>query len=172
MVDDAGVEVAANDEQVGEIWVRGATVTPGYWNRPDETAAAFTDGWLKTGDLAVVDEHGFVNIVDRKRDMIITGGENVYSTEVEGVVYEHPAVLEGAVFGVEDEKWGEAVNAAVVVRPGMELEEKELVDFLKGRLAGYKIPKKVWFVDELPRTGSGKIAKRVLREHCGNGREE
>ena len=98
--------------------MRGDTVTTGYWNLPDETEQAFTDGWLRTGDLAVVDTEGYVNIVDRKKDMIVTGGENVYSTEVENVLYMHPKVLEAAVFGIPDEKWGESVTAAVVLKTG------------------------------------------------------
>lgn len=172
VVGEDGSPVAANDDEVGEIWVRGPTVTPGYWNRPRETEEAFHDGWLKTGDLAVVDEDCFVNIVDRKKDMIITGGENVYSTEVEGALYEHEAIMEAAVFGVPDERWGEAVTAAVVLRPGHVVDDAELVAFMKGRLAGYKVPKRVIFLEELPRTGSGKIAKRVLRDDRTTGSDE
>jgi acyl-CoA synthetase (AMP-forming)/AMP-acid ligase II len=115
--DQNGVPVAPDEEQVGEIWVRGDTITPGYWNRPKATAEAFHQGWLRTGDLAVLDSEGYVNIVDRKKDMIISGGENIYSTEVENVLYMHPKVLEAAVFGVPDQKWGEAVKAAVVLKP-------------------------------------------------------
>ena len=115
-VDEAGRDVAPDDRQVGEILARGPTVTPGYWNRPEETAQAFTDGWLRTGDLAVVDACGFVNIVDRKKDVIITGGENVYSTEVEHALHEHPAVREVAVIGVPDEHWGETVKAEGLCR--------------------------------------------------------
>src|SRR6185503_19150493 len=115
VVDEHERPVPADDRTVGEIRVRGATVTPGYWNRPEETVQALRAGWLYTGDLAVLDAHGLVNIVDRRKDMILCGGENVYSTEVENALYEHPAVLEAAVFGLPDESWGECVNAAVVL---------------------------------------------------------
>jgi len=166
--DAQGTPVAADDHEVGEIWVRGETVTPGYWNQPAATAAAFTaDGFLKTGDLAVLDGEGFVNIVDRKKDMIITGGENVYSIEVENALYQHPAVLEAAVIGLPDARWGEAVTAAVVLRPGHTADAAALVAFCRERIAAYKTPRMVHLLPELPRTGSGKIAKRVLRERLG-----
>jgi acyl-CoA synthetase (AMP-forming)/AMP-acid ligase II len=159
-----GSEVAWDDREVGEIIVRGPTVTPGYWQQPEATAQAIKDGWLHTGDLAVVDEFGYVNIVDRIKDMIITGGENVYSTEVEHILYEHPAVLECAVIGIPDSAWGEAVKAVVVVRQGYTLEQSELIDFAKGRLAHFKCPRSVDFVSELPKTGSGKITKKALKD--------
>lgn len=164
VVDEQEKDVRADDQTVGEIWVRGDTVTPGYLNRPEETEAAFKDGWFKTGDLAVIDQERYINIVDRKKDIIITGGENVFSTEVEYALYEHPAVLECAVIGVPDEKWGEAVKAVVVPRPGQEANEEELIRFVKGRLARYKSPKSIDFVDSLPKTGSGKIMKRAVRD--------
>ena len=163
VVDESGRRVPADDRTVGEIRVRGATVTPGYWNRPAETAAAIRGGWLHTGDLAVLDAHGFVNIVDRKKDMILCGGENVYSTEVENALYEHPGVLECAVFGRPDETWGERVHAAVVLRPGAPVGARELIDFCRARIAAYKAPRSVEFLAELPRTGSGKISKQALR---------
>jgi acyl-CoA synthetase (AMP-forming)/AMP-acid ligase II len=163
VVDGEDRPVPADDRTVGEIRVRGATVTPGYWNRSEETAAAIRGGWLYTGDLAVVDPHGFVNIVDRRKDMILTGGENVYSTEVENALYEHPAVLEAAVFGVPDETWGECVNAAVVLRDGRAASARELIDFCRARLAAFKAPRAVEFLSELPKTGSGKISKHALR---------
>ncbi len=163
VVGEDGREVPADEKTVGEIRVRGETVTPGYWNRPEETAAAFQDGWLKTGDLAVIDGEGYVTIVDRAKDMIITGGEKVYSTEVEHVLYAHPAVLEAAVYGAPDPVWGESVCAAVVLRPGRATEAGEIVAFCRARLTHYKAPKHVQFLPELPRTGSGKIAKRLLR---------
>jgi fatty-acyl-CoA synthase len=152
-----------DDRTVGEIWVRGPTVTPGYWNRPAATAAAFSDGWLKTGDLAVIDAEGYVNIVDRKKDMILTGGENVYSTEVENALFEHPAVLEAAVFGLEEPTWGEIVAAVIVLAPGKCAGEAEIAAHCKERLAGFKTPRRVFFVDALPKTGSGKISKKELR---------
>jgi fatty-acyl-CoA synthase len=164
VVKDNGEEVSHNDTEVGEIIVKGDTVTPGYWNRPKETADALKHGWLYTGDLAVVDDQGYVNIVDRKKDMILTGGENVYSTEVENILYAHPGVLEAAVIGVPDPKWGEAVKAVVVLRQGQEATEKEIIDFCKERIARYKAPKSVDFISELPKTGSGKIHKRGLKE--------
>jgi fatty-acyl-CoA synthase len=165
VVRDNGEEVEKNDKEVGEIIVKGDIVTPGYWNNREETEKAFTkDGWLKTGDLATIDKEGYVNIVDRKKDMIVTGGENVYSTEVEYVIYEHPAVLEVAVIGVPHEKWGEAVKAIVVLKPGMKATEEEIINFVKSKIASYKAPKSVDFVDSLPKTGSGKITKVPLRE--------
>ena len=164
VVDETGIPVKADDRQVGEIWVRGDTVTPGYWNLPQETEQAFADGWLRTGDLAVIDAEGYVNIVDRRKDMIVTGGENVYSTEVENVLYMHPKVLEAAVFGVPDEKWGEAVTAAVVLRENESATEKEIIQFCREYQAAYKTPKTIIFLDELPKTGSGKITKKALRD--------
>ena len=157
-------EVAHDDREVGEIIARGPIVTPGYWNKPEETALAIRDGWLHTGDLAVIDSEGYLNIVDRKKDMILTGGENVYSTEVEHVLYEHPAVLECAVFGVPDATWGESVTAAVVLKTQHSVSCAELILFVKSRIAHYKAPRKVEFLEELPKTGSGKIQKKALRE--------
>ncbi len=164
VVDETGALVKADDQQVGEIWVRGDTVTPGYWNKPEETQQAFSDGWLRTGDLAVVDAEGYVNIVDRKKDMIVTGGENVYSTEVENVLYMHPKVLEAAVFGVPDEKWGEAITAAVVLKENESVTATEIIQFCRDYQAAYKTPKTIVFLDELPKTGSGKITKKALRD--------
>lgn len=164
VVKDDGTDVACNNKEVGEIIARGPNVTPGYWNKPQQTADAIKNGWMHTGDLAVMDEDGYINIVDRKKDMIITGGENVYSTEVEYVLYEHAAVLECAVFGVPHDQWGEAVQAVVVVHKGMEATEKDIIDFVKGKLAHYKAPKGVEFAEELPKTGSGKIFKKGLRD--------
>ena len=164
VVDENANPVAADEQQVGEIWVRGDTVTPGYWNLPVETEQAFTDGWLRTGDLAVVDSEGYVNIVDRKKDMIVTGGENVYSTEVENVLYMHPKVLEAAVFGIPDEKWGEAVTAAIVLKQDETATAAEIIKFCREYQAAYKTPKSIIFLDELPKTGSGKITKKVLRD--------
>ena len=163
VVDD-GSDVAADGKQVGEIIVKGDIVTPGYWNLPEETSKAIRNGWLYTGDLAVIDSEGYVNIVDRKKDMILTGGENVYSTEVENVLYMHPKILEAAVIGVPHEHWGEAVKACVVLREGVETTEEEIIRFCKEHLASYKAPKSVDFLDALPRTGSGKITKKILRE--------
>ena len=171
IVDDDGSPVPPDDRSVGEILVRGPTVTPGYWNNPVATAAAFSDGWLRTGDLAVIDAEGYVNIVDRRKDMILTGGENVYSTEVESALFEHPAVLEAAAFGLPDPTWGEIVAAAIVLAPGTSLDEAGIFEHCKPRLAGFKTPRRVFFVDALPKTGSGKISKKELRSMFG-GRGE
>ena len=169
VVDDQGREVAHDDEQVGEIRVKGDSVTPGYWNDPGATADAFEDGWLKTGDLAVIDAEGYVNIVDRKKDLIVTGGENVYSTEVENALYEHPDVLETAVIGVPDERWGEAVKAIVVLHPGRTVTEDQLIAHCRARLSGFKTPKSVDFLSKLPRTGSGKLYKKGLKDRYWGG---
>ncbi|MBN2033979.1 MAG: long-chain-fatty-acid--CoA ligase [Deltaproteobacteria bacterium] len=169
VLDLEGREVARDNKQVGEIVVKGDTVTPGYWNLPEETEKAFKDGWLYTGDLAVVNEEEYVTIVDRKKDMILTGGENVYSTEVENVLYAHDAILEAAVIGVPDPKWGEAVKACVVLKPGKKATQEEIIAFCKAGLAGYKAPKSVDFLDVLPRTGSGKIYKKGLKEDAARG---
>jgi acyl-CoA synthetase (AMP-forming)/AMP-acid ligase II len=169
VVDDHGEDVLPDDNTVGEVWVQGDTVFRGYWNRPEETNSAFQNGWFKTGDLAVIDGEGYINIVDRKKDMIVTGGENVYCNEVENALYEHPTVLECAVIGVPDEKWGEAVKAVVVKRPGLEVTEAELVRFVKSRIAHYKAPKSIDFVAEIPKTGSGKILKAAIKEKYWEG---
>jgi len=163
VIRDDGTEVRPDGDEVGEIVVNGDIVTQGYWNRPEETAKVIRDGWLYTGDLAMIDREGYVNIVDRKKDMIITGGENVYSVEVENVLYAHPAVLEAAVIGVADRKWGEAVKAFVVLQPEQTVSEDDIIDYCKKRIARYKAPKSVEFLDELPKTGSGKIFKKGLR---------
>jgi acyl-CoA synthetase (AMP-forming)/AMP-acid ligase II len=163
-----GSDITADESEVGEIIVQGPTVTPGYWKQPQATAEAILNGWLHTGDLATLDSEGYVNIVDRKKDMIITGGENVYSTEVENVLYEHPGVLECAVVGVPDETWGEIVKAVVVPRSGHTLAEPDVISFVRQRLAHYKSPRIVEFISALPRTGSGKIYKKALRDALVN----
>ncbi len=169
VVDDQGRDVAPDEREVGEIIVKGETVTSGYWKAPEETAKAIRNGWLYTGDMAVMDREGYVTIVDRKKDMILTGGENVYSTEVEHLLYMHPAVLECAVIGVPDAKWGEAVKAVVVLKTGRQATEAEIVRFCKERIAHYKSPKTVDFIDCLPKTGSGKIQKKELKEKYWQG---
>jgi fatty-acyl-CoA synthase len=163
VVDASGRTIPRDDRTVGEIRVRGATVTSGYWKRPDATADAIQGGWLHTGDLATIDETGSVNIVDRAKDMVITGGENVYTTEVEAVLYRHPHVLECAVFGRPDPVWGERVTAAIVTKPGAPFDESELAAHCRAHLAAFKVPRAFERLDALPRTGSGKIAKRLLR---------
>jgi acyl-CoA synthetase (AMP-forming)/AMP-acid ligase II len=165
-------EVEHNNLEVGEIVARGPTIFAGYWKKPQATAETIRNGWIHTGDLAVVDEEGFINIVDRAKDMIITGGENVYSTEVEHALHEHPGVLECAVMGVPDEFWGESVKAVVVAKQGHTLTEAELIEFARQRLAAYKVPRSVDFLAELPKTGSGKIFKKGLRERYWTEREK
>jgi acyl-CoA synthetase (AMP-forming)/AMP-acid ligase II len=168
VVAEAGRPVAADGVAVGEIRVRGPTVTKGYWRDAAATAAAFDDeGFLRTGDLATIDEHGYVDIKDRSKDVVKTGGEAVYSTEVEAVLHQHPAVLECAVFGRPDPIWGEIVAAAVVLRPALAATEAELIAFCRERIAHYKAPRQVRFLEALPKTGSGKIQKRTLREQAG-----
>jgi acyl-CoA synthetase (AMP-forming)/AMP-acid ligase II len=164
VVRENGEEVRPDNQEVGEIIVQGDTITKGYWKLPEETQKAIKNGWLSTGDLAVIDEEGYINIVDRKKDMILTGGENVYSTEVENVLYQFPPILEAAVFGIPDEKWGEAVHAAVVLKDGQQASEEQIIQFCKNNLASYKAPKSITFLDQLPRTGSGKLFKKGLRD--------
>jgi acyl-CoA synthetase (AMP-forming)/AMP-acid ligase II len=163
-------DVPADDTTVGEVIARGATVTPGYWRDCEATREAFKGGWFHTGDLATLDRHGSIHLVDRLKDVIISGGETVYSTEVENVLYEHPDVREAAVFGVPDETWGESVRAAVVLVGGDAGRAGDLVDFCRGRLAHYKCPRAVDLLAALPRTGSGKIDKKALREPFWQGR--
>ena len=164
VVRDDGSEVRPDGREVGEVICRGETVTPGYWRNPAATAAAFRAGWLLTGDLANVDAEGFLQIVDRRKDVIKTGGETVFSTEVEKVLHGHPDVVEAAVVGVPHERWGEAVVAAVVARAGSSTAESALLDHCRAHLGSHQVPKRIVFVTELPRTGSGKIAKRLLRD--------
>jgi acyl-CoA synthetase (AMP-forming)/AMP-acid ligase II len=161
LVDEQGRDVAAGE--IGEIIVRGPTVMKEYYNLPGDTAGTLRDGWLHTGDLARSDEEDFLYIVDRKKDMVNSGGENVYPAEVEAVLHQHPKILEVAVIGIPDPQWGETVCAVVVPRPGEELTEAEVIEFTMGRLAGYKKPRKVVFTGALPRNPSGKVLKTVLR---------
>ena len=157
--------------EVGELTVKGDTVMKGYWKMPEATAEALRGGRLHTGDLATVDEDGFIYIVDRKKDMIISGGLNIYPREIEDVLFAHPAVLEAAVIGVPDDEWGESVKALVVLKPGAACTEEELIDRCKADLGSYKKPKSVEFVDTLPRNPSGKVLKRVLREKYWTDRD-
>ena len=156
--------------EVGELWVRGPNVMLGYWNRPDATAEALVDGWYRTGDLAREDDDGYLYMVDRAKDMIITGAENVYSVEVEAVLSQHPAVDEVAVFGIPDERWGEAVHAVVVRRGDVTVEE--LIAHCRASLGGFKVPRDIELRDEpLPKSGAGKLLKNRLREPYWAGRE-
>lgn len=162
-VDDDGNTVAPG--QVGELWVKGSSVIKGYINRPDATAASITDGWLHTGDIARIDEDGFIFIVDRKKDMVLRGGENIYCAEVESAVYRHAAIAECCVFGVPDERLGEEVGVAVVVKTGETLSEDALRAHCAAIMAKHKVPRYIWFLDEpLPRNASGKFLKRDLRD--------
>ena len=150
--------------EVGELVIKGPNVMQRYWNRPEATEEAFAGGWFHTGDLARMDDDGDIFIVERKKDMFISGGENVYPAEVENVIYELSQVSEAAVIGVRDDKWGEVGRAVVALKEGASLTQTELIDYLKERLAKYKIPKSVVFVDSLPRNAAGKVLKTVLRE--------
>jgi len=174
-----GVEVAVLDPSsaeraavgtVGEVAIRGDNVMAGYWNKPDATAAALAGGWYHSGDLGYLDDRGFLYLVDRAKDMIVTGGENVYSVEVEEALYRHESVLEAAVFGIPDERWGEAVHAVVV--PRADVGEAELLAHCRALIASYKVPKCIELRDEpLPKSGAGKVLKRELRAPHWAGRE-
>ncbi|GGO97197.1 class I adenylate-forming enzyme family protein [Wenjunlia tyrosinilytica] len=155
----------------GELWVRGPNVMSGYWNNPQATAEVFHDGWYRTGDVAVRDDNGFHYIVDRVRDVIISGGLNVYPAEVEAAISKHPAVHDVAVIGVPDERWGEAVKAVVVVKPGAHIDEDDLVGFCADHLAGYKKPRSFDFVASLPTGSTGKVLKRELAARYWDGRQ-
>lgn len=153
--------------EVGELLIRGPHVCKGYWNRPQETAEAIRDGWLHTGDLALRDDEGYYTIKGRLKDMIISGGENVYPAEVESVMHDHPGVAAAALIGVPDERWGEVGRAIVVRAAGSTISDNELIAYMRTRLAGFKVPKSIVFVNQLPQTGAGKIDKKVLEETYG-----
>jgi long-chain acyl-CoA synthetase len=161
VVDEVGREVAPGE--VGEVIARGPNIMQGYWNQAEETAYGLRDGWLHTGDLAIVDEGNYIYIVDRKKDMIVSGGENIYSTEVEGALYSHPAVLEAAVIGVPDPTWGERVHAVVVLKSQHSVAAEELIRRCRQCMAGYKVPRSVEFMQALPKSGAGEILKAELR---------
>jgi long-chain acyl-CoA synthetase len=162
IVDEQGQDVPVGE--IGEIVARGPNVMKGYWKQSEETAITLRGDWLHTGDLASRDDQFFFFVVDRKKDMIISGGENIYSTEVENALYTHPAILEAAVFGVPDPKWGERVHAVVVLKPGQHTTPEELIASCRGKIAGYKVPRSIELADALPKSGAGKILKRILRE--------
>ncbi len=166
----AEVKVVDGDDQplgpgqIGEVCVRGKHIMAGYWKNPELTAKALKGGWYHTGDLGYLDERGYLFLTDRKSDMIISGGENVYPTEVENVIYTHPAVLECSVVATPDERWGEIVHAVIVVRDGAQVSSEEIIEHCRQALAGYKCPKKVTFLESLPKTVIGKISRKVMRE--------
>jgi acyl-CoA synthetase (AMP-forming)/AMP-acid ligase II len=174
----ANVEVRIVDDdrplprgERGEIVVRSASVMKGYWMNPQATADTLRGGWCHTGDIGYLDEGGYLFIVDRKKDMIISGGENIYPREIEDVLHTHPAVLEAAVIGIPDEKWGETVLAVVALRSGVTATEEELLRYCAARLAGYKRPRCVEFVESLPKNPSGKVLKRELRQPYWHDKE-
>ncbi len=164
VINDDGEEVAKNGKEVGEIVLRSNGVMKGYWKNEAATMETIRNGWLHTGDMATVDENGYIDIVDRKKDVIISGGENISSIEVEGVLYEHPAVLEAAVVAVPHEKWGEVPHAVIVTRDGHTVTEEEIIAFSREKLAHFKAPKSITFTEELPKTASGKIQKVNIRK--------
>ncbi len=167
IVDEHGSELPAGE--VGEVAAKGPNIMQGYWRKPEQTAEVLRDGWYHTGDLGRMDADGYLYLVDRAKDMIVTGGENVYCSEVEEALYKHPAVLEAAVIGVPDGKWGEAVHAVVVQREPVSADE--LIEFCRGHIAGYKLPKGITFSEtELPKSGPGKILKRELRKPFWEGK--
>ena len=165
LVGDDGADLEPGPNVVGQLCVRGPIVIKGYLNRPEATAESIRDGWFNTGDVARIDEDGFVYIVDRAKDMVLRGGENVYCSEVETAIYRHDDIAEAAVFGIPDERLGENVAAAIVLRPGAGLDEAGLREFLASQIAAYKVPERIWFLDEqLPRNANGKFVKRELRD--------
>jgi acyl-CoA synthetase (AMP-forming)/AMP-acid ligase II len=169
VLNDKGEDVQPGE--IGELTVKGPTIMKGYWKLPEATAEVIKHGRFYTGDLCTVDEEGYIFIVDRKKDMIISGGLNIYPFEVESVLMEHPAVLDAAVIGTPDDEWGESVMALVVLKEGHVIKEQELSDHVKANLASYKKPKRIEFVDSLPRTMTGKLLKKDLRAKYWKGRE-
>ncbi len=170
ILDGGGREMKAGE--AGEIVLRGPNVSPGYLNRPEENAAAFRDGWFYTGDMGQVDENGYLYLLDRKKDMIITGDENVFSSDVEAVLYQHPNVHEAAVIGIPDERYGEALMAVIVPVPGTTISEEAMIAHCRGKIGGYKIPRRFAFLDEMPKSALGKILKTELRRVYASGTEE
>ena len=168
IVDNDGRELGRGE--IGEVIVQGKNVMNGYWNQPDLTQEVLKDGWLYTGDMGMLDELRYLYIVDRKKDMIISGGENIYAKEVEDVLAAHPAVAKAVVIGVPDEKWGEAVKGLVIKKSGSEVSEEDLINFCKSRLASYKKPKSIEFMVDFPKSTAGKILKRELRQKYWEGR--
>jgi fatty-acyl-CoA synthase len=164
ILDSEALPLPHDGQHPGELGVRADSVMKGYWNRPEETERAFKNGWFLTGDVAVIDQEGYINIVDRKKDIVISGGENISSLHVEDVLYAHPDVLEAAVIGVPDPTWGEIVHAIVVPKPGQTLAISDLETFCRQQLGGFEVPRSWEISGELPKTGTGKIMKHVLRQ--------
>ncbi len=169
LLDGEGNKVPFDGVSVGEIAVRSNLVMKGYWNDEAATGSVMTDGWFRTGDMAVIDPDGYVLVVDRRKDIIVSGGENISSVEIESILYEHPAVLETAVIGIPDDRWGEVPAAIVTLQPGREVTAEELIEYSRGRLAPFKVPKRIDFAGSLPKGGTGKILKRELREPYWKG---
>jgi fatty-acyl-CoA synthase len=162
IVDDDGGD--CGPDEIGELWVAGPNITPGYWNRPDATADAFEGRWLKTGDAARMDDEGFIYIVDRWKDMYISGGENVYPAEVENVLYQLPEVADAAIIGVPSDRWGEVGLAVLALKPGADIDRARVQAHCVERLANFKVPSDITIVDALPRNATGKVLKRELRD--------
>ena len=160
VVDEEGQDVEADGRSVGEVIARSNVVMAGYWRQPEATEAVVVDGWFHTGDMATIDSEGMIEVVDRKKDLIISGGENVSSIEVEGMLYKHPAVLEAACIAVPDEQWGEVPAALIVLKPEMSATEAELIAFCRDHMAHFKCPKSISIIEALPRTATGKIRKK------------
>ena len=170
VVSPEGRDVKQDGLEVGEVVVRGDVVMEGYWRQPEATANVIRDGWFHTGDLATIDEEGYILIVDRGKDMILTGGENIASAEIERIIYAHPAVMECAVIAVPDDTWGEVPKAVVTLKPGQQASDTQILALCREHLAGFKVPKSLEVVESLPKGGTGKILKRVLREKYWAGR--
>jgi long-chain acyl-CoA synthetase len=170
IVDDKGAVLPAGE--TGEIETRSIANMVGYWRQPEATAATVSaDGWLRTGDAGYLDADGYLYIQDRIKDMICSGAENIYPAEVESAIYGHPAIQEIAVAGVPDDKWGEAVKAIIVLKPGASASAEDIIGFARTRIAGFKVPKSVDFIEALPRNATGKILRRALREPYWAGRD-
>ncbi len=169
IINDQGEEIKPGE--VGELIVKGKITMKGYWNNPEATAETIKEGWIYTGDIGTADENGYIYLIDRKKDMIISGGYNIYAREVEDVLYAHPAIAEAAVIGVPDEEWGESVKAVITLKPGFTVSEEEIIQFCKERLSSFKKPKSVDFITELPKTSVGKISKKDLRAKYWAGQE-
>lgn len=169
IVNEKGEQVRIGE--IGEIIVRGPDIMKGYWQAPELTKEVLKDGWYFTGDLAKMDDEGYIYIVDRKKEMIISGGFNVYPTEIESILFNHPAVFEACVIGIPDEKWGEAIKAVVVLKEGAQASEEDLISHCAEYLAGFKKPQTIEFVDNLPKNPNGKIVRRVIRDQFWKGSE-